>query len=180
MERVLSSRTFRSGRVAKMIYSETDEPDATHQCRRGRSAHGVHRGAAQTENANSLQPSFPPWAAALWLCHSFLCVIKTFQKRLIAFFNAFMPFLPQIPDPFVTLLPFLHLLPLLYCFLSWTGWAMPTSRSKQLTPYNCIGSVQSNFICVAGRRPAPPSNVDWRENVAANHNTHASSNWRCV
>ena len=28
-----------------------------------------------------------------------------FQKRLIAFFNAhFMPFLPQIPDPFVTLL----------------------------------------------------------------------------
>ena len=28
------------------------------------------------------------------------------QKRLIAFFNAFMPFLPQIPDPFVTLLPF--------------------------------------------------------------------------
>jgi hypothetical protein len=39
-------------------------------------------------------------------CHSFLCVIKTFQKRLIAFFNAFMPFLPQIPDPFVTLLPF--------------------------------------------------------------------------
>ena len=31
MERVLSSRTFRSGRVAKMTYSETDEPDATHQ-----------------------------------------------------------------------------------------------------------------------------------------------------
>jgi hypothetical protein len=31
MERVLSSRTFRSGRVAKMAYSETDEPDATHQ-----------------------------------------------------------------------------------------------------------------------------------------------------
>jgi hypothetical protein len=39
-------------------------------------------------------------------CHSFLCVIKTFQKRLIAFFNAFMPFLPQIPDPFVVLSPF--------------------------------------------------------------------------
>jgi hypothetical protein len=32
MERVLSSRTFRSGRVAKMTYSETDELDATHQC----------------------------------------------------------------------------------------------------------------------------------------------------
>jgi hypothetical protein len=31
MERVLSSRTFRSGRLAKMTYSETDEPDATHQ-----------------------------------------------------------------------------------------------------------------------------------------------------
>ena len=29
-----------------------------------------------------------------------------FQKRLIAFFNAFMPFLPQIPDPFVLLFPF--------------------------------------------------------------------------
>ena len=27
MRRVLSSRTFRSGRVAKMTYSETDEPD---------------------------------------------------------------------------------------------------------------------------------------------------------
>ena len=33
MERALSSRTFRSGKVAKMTYSETDEPDATHhQC----------------------------------------------------------------------------------------------------------------------------------------------------
>ena len=31
MERVLSSRTFRSGRVAKMTYSETDELDATQQ-----------------------------------------------------------------------------------------------------------------------------------------------------
>jgi hypothetical protein len=38
MERVLSSRTFRSGRVAKMTYSETDEPDATHQ------PHGVKTG----------------------------------------------------------------------------------------------------------------------------------------
>jgi hypothetical protein len=37
----------------------------------------------------------------------FVFVIKTFQKRLIAFFNAFMPFLPQIPDPFVLLSPFL-------------------------------------------------------------------------
>ena len=43
---------------------------------------------------------------AFAFCHSFLCVIKTFQKRLIAFFNAFMPFLPQIPDPFVLLSPF--------------------------------------------------------------------------
>ena len=39
-------------------------------------------------------------------CCAFKQVIKTFQKRLIAFFNAFMPFLPQIPDPFVLLFPF--------------------------------------------------------------------------
>jgi hypothetical protein len=63
-----------------------------------RGVQGVARGSGSSARSEAL-PSMqqPPF---------FKQVIKTFQKRLIAFFNAFMPFLPQIPDPFVLLSPF--------------------------------------------------------------------------
>ena len=69
-------------------------------------------------------------------CCAFKQVIKTFQKRLIAFFNAFMPFLPQIPDPFVLLSPFFPRAP--------RGWSPATccwsSGTRQRSRSGCLAT----------------------------------------
>jgi hypothetical protein len=72
--------------------------------------------------------SHPPWAAALWLCHSFLCVIKTFQKRLIAFFNAFYGFSPANPRS-LCLSP-AHLSYLFTFFPSALPFSLPCQQSQ--------------------------------------------------